>query len=191
MINFKDRQDMLPSLITVSSVVVLAGTLGFILYANANPPSSRAAVAAARLERKEIAKRIDEAQAKLALTRAVVSATTWNGKPQDIQTEVLKRVRALAAQRGVKINTVRPQRSSTIDLLTALPSLITVEGSYPSVLAFERDLEAPANRLAVSVVQVTGVDTNSDLVTASIGVTAFMNPNDPTIVSDKEKTTRA
>jgi hypothetical protein len=191
MINFKDRQDMLPSLITVSAIVVLAGTLGFILYANSHPLTSAPAVAQAKRDLRTTEAKIQEAKTTLATNQATIDASSWTGAPQEIQTQILNRIGVLAAKRNVKINTVRPQRTMDVDQLSTLPYLITVEGTYPNVLAFERDVEAPTNRLAVNVIQVTATDASTDRVTASIGVVAYLNPKGKPVITTKENNTRA
>ncbi|AIE87572.1 type 4a pilus biogenesis protein PilO [Fimbriimonas ginsengisoli] len=191
MINFRDRQDMLPSLITVSAIVVLAGTLAFGIYNNTHPLSSTKAVADAKRDLRMTKTNIGKAIEAIAEKNKAIDAATWSGKPQEIGTQVLKQVTALAKKNGVKLGNVRPQRGINVDALTTLPYLVTVQGSYPAVLAFEREIDQLGNRLAVNLIQISASDANSDQVTANIGVVAYLNPNGPPLSSSKDVTSHA
>ena len=47
-----------------------------------------------------------------------------------------------------------------------------VEGPFPAVVALEKDLEVPANRLAVNAIQLASSDSETDKVSANIAIVA-------------------
>ena len=58
--------------------------------------------------------------------------------------------------------------------MTQLPFLIGVDGSYPNVVAFVKDIETKGTKLALSQVQLSSSDGTTDKVSASIGVVAYV-----------------
>jgi len=123
----------------------------------------------AKIATKAAEDRVMEANLQLA-------AQTWPGDAQQIAPVALAKVTQLVQARRLRLVAFRPQRTTANGDLTQLPFLVTVEGSYPGVVAFTKDLEAPSTKLAVSLVQIASADAGSDQVTASVGLVAFMPP---------------
>jgi hypothetical protein len=123
---------------------------------------------AAELQREEA-----DIRERAASARAIVQPALWSGDDDAIQSEAMALCTALAKSNRVSLNAFRPQKPVEESGLSRLPFLLSIEGPYPNALTFLRSLEAPKNRLGVTLVQITSADAASDLVTVTLGVAAY------------------
>lgn len=112
------------------------------------------------------------AQRDLKTAQAEVGAHTWVGEDAEITGGVYSLTTALARKRNVTFVRMQPQRFTLGIPLEQLPYLIVVEGKFPDVVALEKDLEVPANRLAVNAIQLASSDSETNKVSANIAVVA-------------------
>lgn len=186
MINFKDRELVGPSVVSLVALVVMAGTaLGLILI-----PKPTNAKVKAESKKKEMKALIasEDARRKLDDANLVISTTAWTGAQDEVGPTALARVTAMAKKRNLNLTAFRPQRVNDDPGLMSLPFLISVDGPYVNVVQFTKDLETSGTRLAVNMVQIASADATNDRVTANIGVTAFVKQS-PTKPDEKVKAT--
>jgi Tfp pilus assembly protein PilO len=172
MIVIRYREDPTAAIITASAIVLMVASLAFMFLVE--KPTSRAAtkkqddrIFKARLERQT-------SEQQLALSEAYIGSHTWAGNVEDISPAALAMVTSRANARGLRLLSFRPQRTTDGADVAQLPFQATVEGTYPTVMEFIRDLETEANRLVVSSIMISSTDASSDRVTASIGLSAFI-----------------
>jgi len=189
MIDFRNREYLSANLTTVAAVVALAGGLIWQWIPKpANPNLDRET----HSRTNEILIKQKKADQLLADANAYIDSMTWAGEAQITNKSILDRINALIKKNALKLTSIRPQRANTIDSLDTLPYLVIVEGTYPQLVQFARDLDVPGNKLATSLVQISTADTSTGRVTANIAVVAYLNPKPPTKTLTKEdKTTHA
>jgi hypothetical protein len=181
------REDPATSIAMASAVILLAGTLAFMLLA----PRPEGPTKAERIEAEnKLRLEIRESEKRRAQATAFNQTNTWVGSPDAIAPAVLAKVTQVARARGVRLISLRPQTVNTKTEPPMLPFLAVVEGPYTAAMQFARDMETPGNRLAVSLVQVTSADAASDKVTASVGMAAFMQPQTTSSTSSDTKETK-
>lgn len=171
MMRAKGDPKALTKILYSASVVVLAGALaGMVLpHRTIGPIQTN--------EKKQIhsLRGQEETAKKDAAAAAVrIMTRTWKGDLSSVQDQVLSLVARMTKAHGV--NQVRLQPTRVTDdgsTLEQVPFLLVVEGPFPAVAALERELESPTHRLAVNLMQVTSTDSESNKVTASLGLTAF------------------
>jgi Tfp pilus assembly protein PilO len=188
MINLRDRNEVWPTVVSITSVIVLAGTFGYMIYVTKFPlPSTDVLDRKANEQKLAIKENIKKADARKAESQALIDKVTWSSAPEDIQTNALKIVSEAAATKRLKLSAFHPQRPAVADNLDTLPFQVTVEGPFLDVLDFERMLEIPKTRLAVSLIQISSADPSTDRITANIGVVAYMKPKASNKLSDTSK----
>lgn len=193
MMDLRDKDALVPNLVNIGSVLVLAASLVLMwMPKEDNPAAIREIQAQGKIDMRK-ANNMKAAQiAKTEALHQTVAADTWSGSVQDVNALILKRVNALLQGHNLRSGTFRPQRASTVDTLNTLPYALTLDGTYVEVMNFVRDLETPANKLAISSLQVTSSDMNSDRVNANLTVVAYLDPTpQPAAVDTKatDKTT--
>jgi len=174
MISFRDKSATTTSVIIVASILALLGTLIVMVFVP--PPTAKGLSTKARRDEMKARIAIKDAREREAEAMRLVAETTWAGNAQTVGPAALARVTQMAKSRNLRLVAFRPQRQSDDADLTMLPFLITVEGTYPNVVQFSRDLETTGTRLSVSMVQVSSADANSDRVTATVATMAYLNP---------------
>ncbi len=102
----------------------------------------------------------------------------WTGPLERIGPVSLDRIDKLASKRRLKMIALRPQRTDEIADFVMVPLTVTVEGSFPDVMGFVRDIQAPANKLSVAQIQLASADGASDAVTLTVGLNAFALPGE-------------
>jgi len=175
-IDFRDRSLMGANLVTLASIVVLAGTLAFMLAA---PKPTIKGLAKERRDKEfKIKLETERARERLAGTRDQMKDRIWTGPLERIGPVSLDRIDKLASKRRLKMIALRPQRTDEIADFVMVPLTVTVEGSFPDVMGFVRDIQAPANKLSVAQIQLASADGASDAVTLTVGLNAFALPGE-------------
>ena len=170
------------SIMALACVLLVGSIVGLVLP----KPSAKKLERDEKAAAKKLAGETALAKAQMATADAIVTAHVWTGEPSAIQNQALTRVSALAKTRGVTLVRFQPQRNPvTSTTLEQLPFLVVVEGTFPAVSALERDLENPGNKLAVNLFQVGSSDSESNAVTANIGIVAHRVP--PVVEEKKDK----
>jgi Tfp pilus assembly protein PilO len=87
---------------------------------------------------------------------------------------VLAQLAQQAQRRSLKIGAFRPQKQQTLAGLTELPYSVQVSGPFLSVRAFLSVLDSSSSKLALRSVQIASADGKSSLVTATLGLSAYV-----------------
>lgn len=167
----KDSRDITVTAIFALAILVMIGTGVFMLAVR--PPSL---TTAQRLhdENRDKTESQAFAAAKNAKEQAAAIVPRVWALPQDqIGPAALAKVTTFAKAHQVKLTSFRPQRVADADGLTQIPFMMTLDGAYPNVVAFVKDIEASDSRLAVNQVQLSSSDGATDKVSASIGLVAY------------------
>jgi hypothetical protein len=177
------KEDPSTTIIFIFGVLLLVGAT---LFMTVGPQPTTAGLAKQRKDAElKVQVEARKAQDDLAVTQVRLSAGTWAGQTQEVGPAALARVTQIANARSLKLVAFRPQRANEKTKPVQLPYLVTVEGSYPNVLEFIRSVDGAGTKLAVSLVQISSSDANSDRVTANIGIVAYLA--DPQFVQSAEE----
>ena len=157
------------TLLIVACLLLAGSAVAGILMPKPNDPT---AARKAEDRRKEQEATVRSARAAGQSAKASVLSRTWSGEDASITSAILDLTTTLARKRGVAFVRLQPQRNSEGGALEQLPYLVVVEGPFPAVVAMERDLEVPSNRLGVNAFQISSSDSETNKVTASISIVA-------------------
>jgi Tfp pilus assembly protein PilO len=172
MINFRDK-DQLPSLVIfgLSGVILL----GAVVLAVLPKPTAAPVIAKDKKDRDTTIAKIENDRQSAKDATVQVLAQSFPGPAQTVEKYALTTVSGLTSKHKIKLTGIRPQRGNLAGDLTQLPFLVNVTGSYLDVIAFERDLEQPGNKLGVNSVQLAASDPSTDIVVANINIVAYLN----------------
>ena len=172
MIGFKTKDDVLPSSLIVAAILLLAGSLAFMVFV---PRPTTAGLAKGKvLSRQRIEKEIDTAKEASAKAEADAKLRLWTGRPERVTAEVLAYVTGQANANKLKLGAFRPQRTVVLEGAGELPFSIQISGAFPDVRRFLSALDTPKGRLALRSIQLSGADEASSNVTAMISLTAYV-----------------
>ncbi len=183
MISFRNKADVGPSAAIILAMLVMIGTLVFVLL-----PKPKVAMTTRAIDKVALDSRLNIKKAKDAGARdqEFVAQYVWTGPASQVAPVALARATKLSADHHLKLIAFRPQRTTDADGFTQLPFQISVEGPFPAVAAMLRELETPQGQLCVNLVQVSAAEGDTNKVSATIGTIAFLRP---TPVSTKTTTT--
>ena len=190
MIGFKNKEDILPSALIVLAILLLAGSLGFMLFV---PRPTTAGLAKGKvLSRQRVQKEIDDAKAASARATEEAKLRLWTGRPERVTAEILAYVTGQANNNKLKLGAFRPQRTQVLEGAAELPFSVQVSGSFPAVRTFLSTLDTPKGRLALRSIQLSGADAASSNVTAMLSLSAYVPvdalPKDAATTSKKGAT---
>lgn len=171
MMRAKADPKALTNILYAASVVILVGALGGLLI---QKPTTLPIRNNEKVQMNRLRGQAEKAKADAAAAKVTVLTRTWSGDLSSVQDQVLSLVAKMTKEHGV--NQVRLQPTRVTDdgsALEQVPFLLVVEGPFPAVASLEKALEAPTHRLAVNLMQVTSTDSQSNKVTASLGLVAF------------------
>ncbi len=179
MINFKRRDDIVPSSLILAAILLLLGTL---LYMVLVPVPSTAGLAKGRdLSRKKIEQEIKSARSRADELEKTNQAYLWNDTAESVTASVLNNITAEARRKSLKMTAFRPQRPQTLETLTELPFSVQLSGPYPAVRAVVAALNTQESRIALRSLQMASSDGGSSAVTATLAFSAYtVLPTKPT-----------
>jgi hypothetical protein len=166
------REDPVSAGISVAAILLLAGSLAAMLFLP--KPVGPGQVERLKAENKVRAETA-AADKRLAEALTYIGAKTWTGTDQQVSPAVLTIATQLAKAHGLNWVALRPQRLDDKTTPPQLPYQAVVEGPFPQVVAYCRDLETQNTKIAVSSVMLSASDAASDNVTANIGLVAYLN----------------
>lgn len=174
MLDLRNRDNLGPNIAIIASVVVLAATLAAMLFL---PKPTTQGLDSERRNR-EFAIKLDtqKAEKRLEEVRSAIEEKAWLVQVSEVGPTALDTVTRAAERRGLRLVAMRPQRTVQIAELTQAPFVVTVEGAFPAVMAFVRDLEAPETKMAISLIQLGAMDGVSDNVSLTLGLKAYVRP---------------
>lgn len=178
MINFRDPQLLVPSILIVLSIIILAGTLLYMIFV---PPPSVAGLARGRAASlMEMSREVKSAKARTAAARQQIAPMVWTGDTDTISGTLLQQLTAQARQHALSISAFRPQRTQDVGGVTELPFTVQLSGAYQGVHAVMSSLDAPGSKVVLRSVQIDSSATGSG-VTATLGLTAYVVSPAPAI----------
>ncbi len=171
----------------VVGLILLVGAVLFHFLVK--PPTIEAAKA-------KLDKQIGDASRKIAANNkntaneiALIQNRLWQDADDQIAPAALRRVGDVAKKHGVKLTTFRPQKEVSAGALNLLPFFVSVDGTFPAVYDFVKDLEENNQLLlVVNLVQLTSNDQTSHNVTASVGIDAYLDPSRGTVATTSSAT---
>lgn len=155
----------------VASLVVMAGAAAFIAFAPKPSPVLSPSQLRSQLTKTKIA--IKTAEKTIGTAKVVIEKETWPGTAEEVLPLALQKVASIAKDHHLKIIGFHPQNVILSPNISQVPLVVNVDGSFTSVVEFERALEAPGTNLTVNLMQLATADQESNKVTASIGIVAF------------------
>ncbi|MBB6053046.1 hypothetical protein [Armatimonas rosea] len=185
LINFKNPQEVGPSAVTLAALLILAGSLAYMLFV---PKATTDGLARGKeRSRKQILEQIESAQASGQAAQAATAGKLWQGDTDTISAAILAQLTQEANLLKVKVSAFRPQRTLTLPELTELPFTVQLAGPYPAIQAFAASFDRPSSKLALRSIQLASSDASSDAVTATLGISAYVSgqvtvaPKKPTV----------
>jgi hypothetical protein len=170
MINFREPQFLVPSVLIVLSIVILAGTL---LYMVCVPPPSVAGIARGKSANlQEMKSEIKSAKTLIAQTHKQIMPMVWTGNADTVSGTVLEQLTAEARQRTLNISAFRPQRTQDVGGVTELPFTVQLSGAYQGIQAVMSSLDAPSSKVVLRSVQIASSATGTG-VTATLGLSTY------------------
>lgn len=177
MINFRTKADAGASIAIIIALAVLIGTAVVMIFV---PPPGTAGIAGGKIRsQRDLTERLNKLEADRKSSRVYIANQVWAVPLAEVGPRALESVTSFAQKNRLKLVAFRPQKPVEVNELTQIPFVIAIEGSYPNVLRFVKDLETPALKLGTSMIQISTSDPNSDLVSASIGVVAYRQIEKP------------
>jgi len=174
MLNFRDRENLPANIVSILAIVAMVGML--IFYLVVPLPSTKGMAAKQRRKEIEVLDQTKAADDRIAAAEALEQRLTWTGGQEEIAPSALANINGLVAKHKLRLVAFRPQRTDGKGAMVQIPFLLTVEGSYPQVVALVEDLYRPTSKMAVNLAQISNADAGTDKVTGNIGLVAFAKP---------------
>jgi hypothetical protein len=171
-INFKDPKDQLPSALAVVGMVGLAVS-GVNLFFN-KPFSSTELKKKTRDQMAELKTRIEKANLDTDTEKSKLNLQLWEQKVDSVTPVALAKLTTLAEENKVTLVSFRPQKPNEGTVLLQQPYVLTVDGPFSSVANLVDAIEQSGAKLAVSQVQMAASEGESDVVSAQIGLVAYL-----------------
>jgi Tfp pilus assembly protein PilO len=171
MLNFRNKDDILPSALIALSLLVLAGTLAYMLLVP--PPNAAGVVKGRERSKRQIQAEVVKAKAKTAKAKASYDGRLWSGNADTVLAQTLAQLTTRANRYHLKMGAFRPQKSNPLGSLTELPCTVQVSGPYPTVVSFLSSLDAKGTRIALRSAQIAAADGATGAVTAMLGLSVY------------------
>ncbi|GAB4459634.1 MAG: hypothetical protein OHK0029_22440 [Armatimonadaceae bacterium] len=174
MINFKNREEVLPSTLIVLAILILALTLGYMLIVP--PPNAAGVVKGRETSRRKIENEIETAKTRGAAAQQSVRPLLWEGSTEAITAGVLAKVTYEVNRQKLRMAAFRPQKPQTLENLTELSYSIQMAGPYKAVRDALAVLDSPSSKMALRSLQVASADGASSEVTATLNLSVYTAP---------------
>jgi Tfp pilus assembly protein PilO len=174
MISFRNRAEATTSVAIILALVVLVATGAVMAFAK--KPTNEGIASGKIRSQRELDERIAKLEAERIAAQLTIDSWVWKEPIADIGPKALASVTNYSQRNRLKLIAFRPQKTVEINELTQVPFVISIEGAYPNILRFVKELETPSLKLGTGMVQVSTSDSNSDLVSATISVVAYRKP---------------
>ena len=171
MINFKRRDDVLPSSLILVSILLLLGTLLYMVLVPV--PSAKGLAKGRDLSRHKIMDEIKTARERADDLEKINKNYIWNDTADSVTASVLNTVTDQARRKALKMTAFRPQRPQALETLTELPFSVQLSGPYPAVQQVVAALNSPKNKIALRSIQMASADGASSAVTATLAFSAY------------------
>ncbi|MFN3730072.1 MAG: type 4a pilus biogenesis protein PilO [Fimbriimonadaceae bacterium] len=159
------------------TVLSLVATLLMVVWTLLYPaPDPEENIGRYRREERQILENVETVRNQALALREVTDVAVWRVGPDLVAPAVLDEITALAKKHDIKLVAFRPQKTVDRDPLIQLPMTITLDGGFGKVSAMINDLDQPRNKVAMNLIQISSADGASDRVTATVGISAFIDP---------------
>jgi len=176
MLNFRDKDSRTANIVSLVAILLLVLML---VYAFVPKPKPGTSLGRLNQTVRDTNNSTQEAKVRSDEAKATIEKRSWSEGPEKVAPLALTKVNQYVRETGVRLLAFRPQRSLPGKDLQPVPFLVSVEGTYPKIMAFCQKLDFQEPRLAVNLIQVASADSSSDKVSASIGLTAYAKVPDP------------
>ncbi len=177
MISFGRPEDVAPSVLMVFSILVLAGTLAYMLLV---PKPSTASARAWTSSRRRMVDDIADTRKQTRQARAAVRPRLWQGDPESVTATILAQLTTQTGRRALKLTAFRPDRPKAFEEMTELRFDAQVSGPYAGVHSLMDALDSRGSKVALRSVQITLSQAAGSTVAATLGLSAFV-ATDPTL----------
>ena len=178
MISFGRPEEVAPSILVILSILVLAGTLAYMLLVP--KPSAAGSARAWTSSRRRMVDDIADTRKQTRLARAAVRPRLWRGDPEAVTATILAQLTTQTGHRALKLTAFRPDRPKAFEEVTELRFDAQVAGPYAGVHSLMDALDARGSKVALRSVQITSSQAAVNTVAATLGLSAFV-ATDPTL----------
>lgn len=172
MLDFIDKKLAPWSFLTLIGILGLVLNLSYLLY----KPKDNTKIT--ELKRKNQLRSMDltalSARKDTKKASAEIKDHLWTVSEEQIGPMILGKVNELADAHKLKVLSFRPQKVQSVQGLRQLPYQISVEGPFLDVLALCRDIDSGGAKLVVNSIQFASADGNTDKLSSTIGVLAYI-----------------
>lgn len=172
MISFGAREDVVPSVLVILSIVLLAGTLAYMLLVP--KPSAARSARAWTSSRRRMADDIANTRRQVHLAQAAIAPRLWRGDPEAITATILAQMTGLTGKHGLKLTAFRPERPQVFDGITEVRFDVQVAGPYAGVHALLDGLDGRGSKVVLRSIQIAPTAAAANTVTATLGLSAFV-----------------
>lgn len=172
MISFKRPEDVVPSCLILLSILILAGTLAYMLLVP--KPSAAGSTALSARSRRRLVSDIAATKKQGQQAEAAVRPRLWHSDPQSVTAMALAQMTDLAGKHLVKLTAFRPARSQSFDSMTELRFEAQLSGPYAGIHAVMAALDARGSKVVLRGVQIASSQEAGNGVTATLGLSAFV-----------------
>lgn len=156
---------------SIAAVAVMVGLLAFDRFVP--EPNKAASAKQHQFEIRKLEKENKDLLKQISDSRSNVAKSLWQADPDTISAEAMASVDQVATTNNVKVQAFRPQRTVSSKGIDRYPYSAVLRGSFPKVLQTVRQLQGQGTKLAVTSVQISAADGETDQVTATVGLAAF------------------
>ena len=172
MINFKDPKDQTTSALAAVGLVAIVGSvIGLFLF---HRYSTIPLVDAYKKELIDLNNRQKVAGTQLYDNTTWLDSYLWPEKEDIVTPEALALVSQKAEANHLKLVGFHPLKSNETDAVVQLPLQFTVSGPFASVSNMVDSFQKENTKLAVELIQFAALEGETDQVSASITVYAFL-----------------
>lgn len=181
------NSEMRPWNVLIALSVIAMAVFAAIDYLLPKPTLAQSAQRHRRAE-KDVRDKMAKLRSDLAEIDRRVDQRTWKGTADSVGAQALDIADGIAKAHSMTMSAFRPQKAMDDGELTRLSFVMTLEGRFVGLQQVVRELETPSRRLSVHLVQVASADEASDLVNATVGITAFLEKPKPKPETKDKKT---
>ncbi len=171
-ISFQHHEDILPSGLTLFSILVLAGTLAYMLLVP--KPSAARSSRAATSSRRRMVDDIADTRRQTRMARMAIQPRLWHGNPEFVTAAALALLTRQTEKHALKLTSFRPDRPQEFADMTELRFDVQVAGPYMGLHSLLEAQDARGSRIVLRSVQITASQVTGGTVTASLGLSAFV-----------------
>jgi Tfp pilus assembly protein PilO len=182
-ISFRTKAEAGTSIAILLALLTLVVT-GIVMVFVPEPNAAGLAAGKIRSQR-ELEDRITNLKKDQTKAKEKIAKQVWALPIQEVGPKALESITAYAQKEKLKLVAFRPQKTAEVNGLTQLPFVISIEGPYPGIMKFLKDLDQPDLKLGTNLVQVSSSDPNTDLVSATVGVVAYKQLETKTATQEK------